>query len=727
MSVKPIILKVYGLDCVEEISIIKRELADITDENDLSFDLINGKLSIHASKAPFDDDVFIRRIRSAGMRAIPWHVYLKEKDKAQSFWQKHAKLITTLVGSLSLILGFGIHTYLHGPLDALAGGTDAKHIYPQLSKYLYMFSTFVAVAHFIPKAWLSIRRLRADMNLLMLIAVIGAFIIGQWFEAAAVTCLFSIALLLESWSIGRARNAIQSLLSLTPDTADVYCTHDKTFEQKPTQEIKIQSIIRVKPGERIPLDAKVESGASYVNEAPITGESMPVYKHTGQDVYAGSINGDSLLTLRVTKTAEDSTLSRIIQMIEQAQSRRAKTEQWVEGFAAKYTPTMILLAIAIAVIPPLFMGGAWSEWFYEGLVILVIACPCALVISTPVSIVAGLSCAARNGVLVKGGNFLELPARLSTIAFDKTGTLTKGEPEIQAIVPLNQHTPEQLLSVAASLESHSDHPLAQAILRKAKQEKIAFEPAKAFKIIQGKGAMGVIGGREYWLGSHRLLHEVMADKEPDFLHDKALSLEDEGHSIIAIGRNDHICGLISVADELRPESKDTLRSLKEMGVQRLAMLTGDNYGTARAIAQYCDLDEFYAELLPEDKLVKLKAWVETQHSTVAMVGDGINDAPALACADLGIAMGVVGSDAAIETADIALMSDDLSKIAWLVKHSRRVLRIIKQNISLSLLIKACFIILALMGKATLWMAILADMGTSLVVIFNGLRLIRTKF
>jgi Cd2+/Zn2+-exporting ATPase len=416
-------------------------------------------------------------------------------------------------------------------------------------------------------------------------------------------------------------------------------------------------------------------------------------------------------------------LARIIHMVEQAQARRAKSQQWVDKFAHYYTPLMIALAVAIAVLPPLLYDGQWLRWVYQSLVILVIACPCALVISTPVSIVSALTAAARNGVLIKGGVFLELAGGLKAIAMDKTGTLTQGRPEVQRIVPLNGHTDDELLRRAAALEAHSEHPIARAILRKAEAMGVTLPPIEGFRAFKGRGAEAQVEGRRFWIGSHRLMEEM--GQETAAVHALAEEMEDAGNTVVAIGNDDHVCGLISVADGVRDNSADAVSSMKASGVRHVVMLTGDNEGTAKAIAQLAKVDEFKAELLPEDKVSAVESLV-SQYGKVAMIGDGINDAPAMAAATLGIAMGAMGTDAAIETADIALMADDLTKVGWLIRHSRRALTIVKQNIVFALGLKAVFIGLALAGVATLWMAIAADMGASLLVIFNGLRLLKAR-
>jgi Cd2+/Zn2+-exporting ATPase len=491
--------------------------------------------------------------------------------------------------------------------------------------------------------------------------------------------------------------------------------------EKPVEEVPLGAVVLVRPGERVPLDGVVTQGETSVNQAPITGEAAPVPKAVGDEVFAGTINETGAFEFRATKPASDTTLARIIRMVEQAQSRRAAAEQWVDRFAFYYTPAMMFLAMAVAVVPPLVMGGPWGRWFYEALVILVIACPCALVISTPVTIVAALARAAREGVLIKGGAFLEAAAHIRVVALDKTGTLTQGRPEVQRILPLDNHTERELLATAAALEAESEHALARAILRRAEKEGVPVKKAERFQAIKGKGAEGWIDGQRFWIGSHRFVHENV--EEPPDVHRRAEELEDAGHSVVAIGNAEHVCGLVSLADTVRGEARQAVAAMKAAGVRRVVMLTGDNEVTAHAVAGQTGVDEVRSQLLPEDKLWAVEDLTRT-HTHVAMIGDGINDAPALAAATVGIAMGAAGTDAAIETADVALMSDDLSKVPWLIGHARHTVSVIRQNVIFALSVKALFLILALAGVSTLWMAIAADMGVSLLVILNALRLLR---
>ncbi|MCB1180677.1 MAG: cadmium-translocating P-type ATPase [Chlamydiia bacterium] len=575
----------------------------------------------------------------------------------------------------------------------------------------------------VPKAYCSVKKIRPDINLLMVIAILGAIGIQEWFEAASVAFLFSLALCLEMWSVGRARRAISSLLDLAPPRAHVMNPFNGQVEEKQVDEIEIGTRLLIKPGEKVPLDGVVASGISSINQSPITGESIPCPKEEGDEVFAGTLNEEGALEITVTKRFNNTTLARIIRLVEEAKEKRSKNEQWVERFAKVYTPLMLFFSILVMIIPPLLLGFPWFDWIYQGLVLLVIACPCALVISTPVSIVSALTSAARTGVLIKGGIYLETIGKIKVLALDKTGTLTYGHPEVQTIVPLNQHTELELLVRAAALEQNSDHPLAKAIMKMAHAKNIEIPSMKNFTIIKGKGAEATLFGKQYWMGSHRLMHEE--GQETEEVHAKAVALEDAGHSMIAIGTDDHVCGLISVADEPRREIAKTILALKELGIEKIVMLTGDNVQTAKAIAEHAGIEEYMANLLPEDKVNAVEN-LKQEVGAVAMIGDGVNDAPALACATLGIAMGGMGADVAMEAADIALMSDDLSRVPWLIKHSRWTLRVIKQNIGFSLFVKGIFFVLALLELATLWMAIAADTGATLIVIANALRLLKRK-
>lgn len=714
------------MDCAEEVNALKGTVGTLKGVNTLDFNLLDGVMTVDYDGALLSEDAIKGAVRKAGLEAetVDPSRPADADDSEAGWWRSRGRAFMCWCSCACLAAGFLTHALLHGGLlHALISGEGlAHHEFPLPVILLYATAVVTGGWFVAPKAWIALRHARADMNLLMTIAVIGAMVIGEWFEAGTVAFLFSLSLLLESWSVGRARQAIRALVSLTPTTARYVCPHHGEIEEKPVAQVPLGATVLVRPGERIPLDGVVSKGRTSVNQAPITGESMPVAKQEGDEVFAGTINEDGAIEFKSSKIAADTTLARIVRMVEQAQSRRAPVEQWVEKFARYYTPAMIVLALLVALVPPL-LGGSWAKWFYEGLVILVIACPCALVISTPVSIVAGLTAAARAGVLIKGGAYLEAMARVKAFALDKTGTLTKGIPEVQEVVPLNGHSRSDLFARAVALESHSSHPLARAVLKKAREENIRPLIAEQFQALKGRGAEASIEGRMFWLGSHRLLHEKGG--EDSEIHGQAQDMEDKGHSVVVVGNDRHICGLISVADSVRPEAAQVVRELVGAGVQHVIMLTGDNRGTAEAVGRAVGIDEVRAELLPEDKLKAVEE-IQKQYGATAMVGDGVNDAPALAAATVGIAMGAAGTDAAIETADIALMSDDLTRMPWLVRHAQRSLRIVRQNIFFALGVKVVFMTLALLQVATLWMAIAADMGTSLLVVFNALRLLHDK-
>ncbi len=743
MSTAGITFKIEGLDCVEEVSILKSEIGPLVGGGDkLAFDVINGRMTIIAEAIQVTEKTIIKAVAATGMKATRWKPGETQTDVNQ---RQRSQTLYATVSGLCIVTGVLIHV-------AIAGGfTDIQQFFlapetwtyswqdlghylknllnahssqtmPLAEKAAYSLAIIFGVRHVIVKAFYALKRLRADMNLLMLVAIIGAMFINEWFEAAAVSFLFSLSLAIESWSIGRARHAVEALLDLAPSKVTVKQENGQAFDI-PAAEVTIGTVFIVKPGDKIPLDGEVVTGISSVNQAPITGESIPVTKQTGDDVYAGSINGEAVLEIKASKFASDTTLAHIVRMVEDAHSKRAETEQWVENFARIYTPIVMLLALAVFIIPPLFFAGIWQLWLYKALVLLVIACPCALVISTPVSIVAALACAARQGILIKGGIYIEAPAHLNAIAFDKTGTLTCGNPVVTGLYPFNNHSEEELLSRAAALESRSNHPLAKAILNYTESQGVQIASAENVAVLPGKGVTGLFNGADFWLGSRRYLLE--RGQETPKISQQALVLEQTGKTVIAIGNEQHVCGLIAVADQPRPQINSVLQALKQSGIQHLAMLTGDNQVTAENIAKACGINEVHAELLPADKVEIVGQMVE-HYGNVAMIGDGINDAPALGRANLGIAMGVMGSDAAIETADIALMGDDLSKLPWLINHSKRTLSIIRQNIVFALSLKAAFAILAFAGMATLWQAIAADMGASLLVVANGLRLLKPK-
>jgi Cd2+/Zn2+-exporting ATPase len=596
---------------------------------------------------------------------------------------------------------------------------------PALQTALFAVAIAAGGWFLLPGAWGALRRLRPNIALLMVIAVIGASLIGEWAEAATVVFLFGIAEWLEGWADRRASRATRALLELVPDTARVRLG-DSRFEERPVGEVEPGAIISVQSGQRIPLDGVVTRGNSSVNQAPITGESVPVEKAPGATVFAGTINGQGSLEIEVTKASGDTTLAKIIRLVEQAQAQKAPTQRFVDTFAQYYTPLVTVAALFIFLLPPLFFGGDWSTWLYRACVLLIIACPCALVISTPVSIVAGLTALTRRGVLVKGGAHLETLAKLRAIAVDKTGTLTEGKPRVASVTAFAPATDDEVIRIAASIDENSSHPLAQAVVAYAKEKQIAPAQADDYQSQLGRGAEASIDGRPCFVGNHRFAHELGVCTPA--IEARLAEIEKSGQSVVVVGRRPHagdsggVLGIMAVGDTVRAKAKDAIAALHAVGVAKVIMLSGDNQRTVDHIARAVGIDEARGDLLPDDKVAAVVA-LRKQHEFVAMVGDGVNDAPAMATASLGIAMGAAGTDAAIETADVALMQDDLGQIADAIRHGRRTLRTIHVNIAFSLGLKAVFLILALSGHTSLWLAIVADTGATLLVVANSLRLL----
>ncbi|WP_208989075.1 cation-translocating P-type ATPase [Pseudovibrio sp. POLY-S9] len=713
--------RVEGLCCAEEMGILRRVVGPVVgDPEYLAFDVLNGKMIVSPVARDVADEKIIKAVDTTGMKAA----LFIEQEAADARAKQHRRLGTfTVASGLFWAIALVVQAVL---FFSSTNSTDVFSVFQSVPsgpvEVLYMLAIVAGLRLVAPKGWYALKTLRPDMNLLMLVAVAGAIGIGEWFEGATVAFLFSLSLYLESWSVGRARKAVAALMDIAPTVVRLLKPNGGE-EDVPANSVKPGATFVVRGGDRIPLDGVVRKGVGSVDQAPITGESVPVMKEAGDDVYAGTINGEGSFEVEATKGADDTMLARIIRMVSEAQARRAAAEQWVEKFARIYTPAVMVLAILLATIPPLLFGAAWMDWFYRALVLLVIACPCALVISTPVSIVAGLTSAARNGVLIKGGVFLELPARLKALAFDKTGTITNGLPTVTDVYPLSGHSVEELLTRAASLEARSSHPLAEAILTRAKEDGVEYQAAENVELLPGRGLSGQRNGKSYWLGSRRFLNEK--DFEIGEADAKARELEAEGKTVVAVGTDAHVCGLIALADTVRDTAEELVSQLHKAGVVKLVMLTGDNKATAERVASSVGIDEVRAELLPEDKVAAVEQ-LSHEYETVAMIGDGVNDAPAMARASFGIAMGAIGSDAAIETADIALMKDDLSRLPWLIHHSKRTLQIIHQNIAFAFIVKGILVVLTAMGFASLWAAILGDVGATLIVVTNALRLLKDK-
>ncbi|MDO6797152.1 heavy metal translocating P-type ATPase [Shimia thalassica] len=706
--------RVAGLDCAEEVAILNKALGPaLGGEAHLAFDILNARMTVLETAQPVRDEEVLRLVAQTGMRAKPWDAKTAEADhRAQIKRQKNVTMLAAAFWGAGLAY-HGVEAGAAGFAHVFAGHGDIPMPMPEVVAFL--LATLCGVWQIAPKALFALKRLSPDMNLLMMVAIAGAIALGEYFEAATVAFLFTLSLTLESWSVGRARDAVSALLDLAPTTARVI-QKDGTDIEVLAAEVQIGDRFVVRAGDRIPLDGEVIDGSGAVDQAPITGESALVPKEAGDGVFAGTINGDGTLTVRATARATDTVLAKITTMVNEAHARRADVEQWVTRFARIYTPVVMGLAAILAVLPPLLMDGDWAGWFYNALVLLVIACPCALVISTPVSIVAALAAAARNGVLVKGGAYIELPSRLAALAMDKTGTLTEGKPHVAEVFP-SQASARKVVATAAALEAHSSHPLALAILAHPDAKSVL--AAQNTQSVPGMGIEGSVSGEQVWLGSAR-----MAARKNCVLPEAQLAqIEEAGSTLVAVGTGETLLGLLEVRDRIRPEAHAVISALHKQGLSKIVMLTGDNPKTASVVAKEVGIDETRAGLLPQDKVDAIEALSET-YPVVAMIGDGVNDAPAMARADFAIAMGAIGSDAAIETADIALMSDDIAKLPWLINHSRRTMSVIRQNIVFALVTKAIFVGLTALGLASMWGAIAADVGVSLAVVANALRLLK---
>ena len=710
--------RIHGMDCAEEVSLLRRALSRHRGIFDLTFDVVQARMTVEFDPHRTDPGAIVRDVSATGLRAEPWQ---DSGGAIPSWWERRGRELLALLSGAALFTGMAVRAFHTGDLvGAFLSHDQHGHPLPWHVIALFIAATAAGLYFSIPKAIGALRQWRPDMNALVAISALGAMWLGEWSEGATVAFLFALANLLESWSIDKARNAVGALIGVTPREALV--VHGDHHHTMPVDRVPVNAVVRVRPGERLPFDGVVVEGTSAIDQALITGESVPILKRPGDSVYAGTINGDGGLDIRTTRPASDTTLARIVRMVSDSDHRRAASEQWVERFARVYTPVMILLAGAVITIPPLVTGGTLSYWFYQGMVILLISCPCALVISTPVTIVAALTSAARQGVLVKGGAYLERAARLRAMAFDKTGVLTKGDPVVSIVEPFDNVPPREFLARIAGLEMRSEHPLARAIVRYAAEQGVAPTEVANFQALQGRGAEAEEDGEKFWVGSNRILLEKrLADAAT--VEERMMRFENADHSVVVCGRGDKVWGVIGLNDRVRPEAAESIADLKRLGIERVVMVTGDNKGTARAVAQALALDEVKAEMLPDDKVAEVNRLM-SRYGSVGMVGDGVNDAQALAAATLGIAVGGRGSDVALETADVILINDDLRRIPFLLRHSRRTLAIVKQNVAFALATKAAFLVTAAFGVATLWMAIAADMGATLLVTLNGLRLLR---
>lgn len=694
-------LSIAKMDCPTEETLIRNKLGTVAGVADLDFNLMQRTLSVrHANQVL--PDVLV------ALQALGFEAQVVDTAEVAS---PSAAPVTTPTNWWPL----GISLVTASAAEAVYWLHNGNHWSVVV---LALVAVFTGGLSTYKKGWIALKNRNLNMNALMSIAVTGAMLIGHWPEAAMVMVLFALAEVIEAKSLDRARNAIRGLLDLTPEQATVQQA-DGTWREVGAKQITIGARVRVKPGERIALDGEVLEGRSAVNQAPITGESLPVEKSPGDSVFAGTINESGSFEYRVTALANNSTLARIIHAVEAAQGSRAPTQRFVDQFARWYTPVVFGVAIAVALLPPLFMGAAWLDWIYRALVLLVVACPCALVISTPVSIVSGLAAAARHGILIKGGVYLEEGRKLRWLALDKTGTITHGKPAQTDFVTWGNALASDSRSIAASLAARSDHPVSKAVAQAAQTDGVALLDVAEFNALPGRGVQGQINGATYHLGNHRMLEEL-GQCTPE-LEQRIAALETAGKTVVMLVGAKAVHALFAVADTIKDSSRTAIAELHALGINTM-MLTGDNPHTAQAIAAQAGIDRAQGNLLPDDKLREVE--LLAIKGKVGMVGDGINDAPALARADIGFAMGAAGTDTAIETADVALMDDNLRKIPTFVRLSRATAQVLMQNIVLALGIKAVFLVLTFTGQATMWMAVFADMGASLLVVGNGLRLLR---
>ena len=694
------VFRVEGMDCNEEVVILERRLKPLEGLEAVSADLIGQRLHVKYDAARLSTAAIVDAVGQTGMR-----MWLEHEEPAGGGADMAWRWRLMVASAVTLGAGLAV------------SAADR----PGVAAVCFAVAAVAGGAFPARRAVVAIRSRSLDINTLMVVAVVGALLLGEWLEAAAVVLLFAVAQWLEVRTLERARQAIRALIDLSPREAIV--KHGGTERQTAVDDIRVGDEILVRPGGKVPLDGVIVSGRSDVNEAPLTGESLPADKGPGDEIFAGTINGHGALDVRVTRVVRDTRLARVIHLVETAQASRAPVQSFVDRFARIYTPIVLVLAIAIALVPPLAGSADPATWFYRALVLLVISCPCALVISTPVSIVAALSAAARNGVLVKGGAHLERLAGACVVAFDKTGTLTKGELRVTDVIPAGRPAAD-VLRYAAAVESRSGHPIARAVVAHARENggDAPFAAAQV-ALVPGLGAAGDVGGAAVLIGNERLLatRGVASNSEVPAI----LRARSEGKLVVLVAVNGTLAGALALADRSRENAREAIGLLREQGIRRVAMLTGDDERSAARVAAELNIDEYHAQLLPEQKHAIVRE-LHARHGTVVMVGDGINDAPALAAADVGIAMGAAGSDAALETADVALMSDELLRVPYAIRLARATLRNVRMNVGISLALKAAFLVMAITGTATLWMAVLADTGASVIVVGNALRLLRAR-
>ncbi len=691
-------LIIEGMDCQDEVTIIEKKLKSLSGIKNFEIYLATQGVKVVYDPSLISIQQIIKSVTETGLRAS-----VARKARAKIAWWKEKRIIALLACGLFTITAFVLEKI--GWKGVIT---------------IILHSTAIIVGGYYPAkmAFGALRTLTLNIRTLMVTWAIGAVTLGLWEEAATLVFIYLLGDILEIYTVSKSRGAIKMLMELAPKEALVRRNGKETV--LPVEEVEISNVIIIRPGEKIPLDGKVLKGYSSVDQSPITGESIPVEKKEGDEVFAGTFNQRGVLEVAVTKLSKDTTLAKIIHLVEEAQARKSSYQRFGEKFGKYYTPSMFALAFAVAVVPPLLIGG-FSYWFYRGLVVLVVSCSCGIALSVPVAVVAAIGNAARHGVLIKGGIYLELAEKLKVIAFDKTGTITIGKPAVTDTIPMNNQREETILQLAASIESHSEHPLGETIVNYVKERGLNLQTVDTFESLPGMGVKARIGTQEYCIGNKRLFSQFSIPIDKALVH--ISELEKQGKTAVLLGSQKELLGIIAVADKVRREAKDVIQTLKQEGIKKVIMLTGDNEGTAESIAREVGVDEYYAKLLPEDKVEAVKKLKE-KYSYIAMVGDGVNDAPAMAEANAGIAMGAAGTDIAIETSDFVLMSDDLAKIPYIITLSRRAVRNIRQNIIVSLLIIAFLVPAAVCGWIGLVPGLLINEIGGLIVIINGLRLLR---
>ncbi|MGD0056925.1 MAG: cation-translocating P-type ATPase [Methanomassiliicoccales archaeon] len=693
--------RIDGMDCIECAKKIEKAVKDIEGVKQVRVSYTLGKMSLEVEKGKVSVDQLKRSVGILGYK-----LEREEGARYEEFfsWENH-RLVATTVSGVLFFLGMVTEYILHvGPL------------------FLWFYAGAIIVGGYCiaRRGVAAVIERYLDINMLMVVAVAGSIAIGAYSEGSAIVFLFSLAVMLESFSIARTRRSISELMDFAPNQALVKAGEKEEYYD--VNDVSIGDIVVVRPGERVPMDGVVEKGQSSVDESAVTGESKPAKKKVGDIVFAGTLNAEGYLEFKVTKKFQDTVISKIVKLVEEAETKKAPTERLVDRFARYYTPIVVLMAVMVMILPTLLFSQPFEAWFYRGLVLLVISCPCALVISTPVSVVSAITGATRKGILFKGGAYLERMGQISIVAFDKTGTITRGRPEVEEIVPLNGYSKEEVLKVAASAENRSEHHLARAVMAKAKELEVTALETESFEVVSGKGVSAVILGKRVYAGSLHFFRDrgIDVSKYEDFIGEK----NKEGKTAIVVGTEKEIMGLLTVRDMPRPEAKETIAQLKALGIKKVVMLTGDDERVAARVAKELGIDEYKARLLPEEKVKAVEEY-QVAYGPLIMIGDGVNDAPALATAEIGVAMGVAGTDIALEAADVALMGDDLRTVVYGVRLSRKAAAVIKQNVSVSLAVKMLFFVLVFPGLITLWLAILiGDLGTSFGVITNAMRLVR---